>query len=834
MLWQKAQRLTLILVDAFYSRNECCCNPSVGLKRGSHICVPLRQLAMCFHRLSMVPFAPTTITEELLTQILTPRLPRAQRFLLEQLLTNRQFTALWQEEGVLAILRGTCIFCGAGHTPPDLILHLREEHSCQHIMFHFYAAQLIDVVHDLQPDIFQCSMCTQIFNLPWTLKPDEPAAARLDLAQSHLKGHCPVLTQLALLFSALLHGHHNLYANHGSGGGGAGDRGIFSTGPTLPRQFPEAGTQPEGHQATQKRNARSDRKTSTASRSRSARGTAGDATGTHHGQLDHQARSGTSKSAQNGSIHSFFEQRTSGRFASPGPGIQNLETEDGGIDASHAVSAAASDHHPPEGAEATSRADCPSEGHRGAVSDVSTERIDPERSELPLPQVGPCREEAGPGQEDPDQRSQDGAAPGRTIGNAARSVPGDSISFSETSQSGSAISPMAPPVEPSERQTIRALSSSGSQFPVDAGGGIDEAPFPGPIGPGHGSPIPDERQGQGQGQTGQAGTDSLMMDRGALLTILCGLQLTNDSSWCYANSIVCCLLWLRMCVQPTFDAWGCRYDEITSFFCQCDSETVALADAPWFCQILRRWGPVHGQNDSAEFTQAILDWIGATAINMRWERRVAIHDVLQVFDSSNASTPITLTITDEMHHSGHCDLSHMLQHWAQENSMSAALTQAPVCICLHIDRYFQSSDGTIVKSNSAVSLDTEVSVPIFVAEGLQSEMQGYIPIAGTTHFGEDLAGHCQAVLKLQPGVLHEVQPIAWLITNDMVPPQPTWHIPAMFAQTLTVIWLVRTDCLSLPLYPMPRANAAQMMTDAAATQDLLMLLQAHPGANCKS
>lgn len=114
-LWQQAQRLTLILVEAFYSRNECCCNPSVGIKRGSHICVPLRQLAMCFHRLDKVPFAPMTITEELLTQILTPRLPRAHRFLLEQLLTNRQFIALWQEEGVLAILRHQCIFCGARH-----------------------------------------------------------------------------------------------------------------------------------------------------------------------------------------------------------------------------------------------------------------------------------------------------------------------------------------------------------------------------------------------------------------------------------------------------------------------------------------------------------------------------------------------------------------------------------------------------------------------------------------------------------------------------------------------------------------------------------------------
>ena len=321
-----------------------------------------------------------------------------------------------------------------------------------------------------------------------------------------------------------------------------------------------------------------------------------------------------------------------------------------------------------------------------------------------------------------------------------------------------------------------------------------------------------------------------MLDRGMLLTILCGLQLANDSSWCYANSIVHCLLWLRLCVQPSFDDWGSRYDEILSFFCQCDSELVALADAPWFCQILRRWGPQHGQNDCAEFTQAVLDWIGATAINMRWERRVAIHDVLQVFDSSHACTPITLTITEDMHHNGHCDLSTMMRNWSQEHSMSAALTQAPVCICLHIDRYFQSSNGSILKSNSAVTLDTEVSVPIFVAEGLTSEMQGYIPIAGTTHFGADLAGHCQAVLKLQPGVLQGIQPIAWLITNDMVPPQPTWHIPEAFAQALTVLWLVRIDCLSLPTYPMPRANPNMQISTDDATQNLLMLLQAQQGA----
>ena len=50
-LWRQSQRLTMVMVDAFY-HIRCYCNPSVGQKRGSHICLVFRQLAMAFLRLN--------------------------------------------------------------------------------------------------------------------------------------------------------------------------------------------------------------------------------------------------------------------------------------------------------------------------------------------------------------------------------------------------------------------------------------------------------------------------------------------------------------------------------------------------------------------------------------------------------------------------------------------------------------------------------------------------------------------------------------------------------------------------------------------------------------
>ncbi|CAL1162120.1 unnamed protein product [Cladocopium goreaui] len=127
-LWRQSQRLTQVLVDIFYQQ-QCFCNPSTGLKRGHHICLPFRQLAMCFHRLACEPFAPTVITDQTLQATLSDKLPRSDRYIIEQALVHRQFKTLWQETAPLKLLRQQCLFCGARPHTADLALHLREEHA---------------------------------------------------------------------------------------------------------------------------------------------------------------------------------------------------------------------------------------------------------------------------------------------------------------------------------------------------------------------------------------------------------------------------------------------------------------------------------------------------------------------------------------------------------------------------------------------------------------------------------------------------------------------------------------------------------------------------------
>jgi hypothetical protein len=160
-LWRQSQRLTLILVDAYY-QFQCFCNPTTGTKRGHHICVPFRQLAMAFHRMGTEPFAPTVITDSLLKAIFAETLPRAPQYRLEQALVHRQFAAVWRDSEILTLLRSHCLLCGAQPATSDLALHLREEHFCGHEMFLFYMEQLLPTVFIRMLMIFS-AICVSSF-----------------------------------------------------------------------------------------------------------------------------------------------------------------------------------------------------------------------------------------------------------------------------------------------------------------------------------------------------------------------------------------------------------------------------------------------------------------------------------------------------------------------------------------------------------------------------------------------------------------------------------------------------------------------------------------------
>ena len=161
--------------------------------------------------------------------------------------------------------------------------------------------------------------------------------------------------------------------------------------------------------------------------------------------------------------------------------------------------------------------------------------------------------------------------------------------------------------------------------------------------------------------------------------------------------------------------------------------------------------------------------------------------------------------------------------------MRTALLQAPPCLCLHVDRFYQSLTGEIMRSLCTLDLETEVILPVFMDSNLQCDRLGYVPIAGISHQGQDQAGHCRAILKLQPTISKNGTPMKWLLTEDAQTPEGVWQIPPWFQETVTVIWLVRTDCLQVPAFMERLQQAATDTEEHTTDQDLLQLLQAQPG-----
>ena len=310
-LWRQSQRLTMILVDVYY-QYQCFCNPSTGVKRGNHICLPFRQLAMAFHRLDMEPFAPTVITDQALKDILAASLQHDLRYRLEQALVHRKFEDTWQDPGLLQLLRSTCLLCGELHPTADLTLHFREEHNCRHEMFLFYMEQLLPIVYALNLDDFQCRLCGLIYNLPAALRPDESLSDRAQLAHSHLKGSCPVLIQLAQLFGALLNGSSLRHGTTRHGGLCSDEGGIRGTGITVCGSNPGPSRESQADQSAQARRAKRPRcrdgRPSTNRRSAHASHEDAD----NHGSTVDQTRSRTSGPSKDGSIHSFLNPDPTG------------------------------------------------------------------------------------------------------------------------------------------------------------------------------------------------------------------------------------------------------------------------------------------------------------------------------------------------------------------------------------------------------------------------------------------------------------------------------------------------------------------------------------------
>ena len=823
-LWRLSQQLTAILVQLIYSTGTCVCNPSLHVNRIGHICQPLRHLSMLYHMMEDKIFVPFQASEDSLARLLTQNLPRPFRFLLEQVVTYRCFEKLWQDPECVQAMRSRCIFCGQDHAASAMCQHLREAHPCSHLAFSFYMSTIAPMMLAHQTVDHQCNACQQIYNLPAdAASADDPA--RQQLAQSHLLHNCPNLLQVVLLLTGLLHD------------GRLHDDSAGSTGPASSSgNLQGIGTPPgPGDIAAKPKRVKTLQNPTCAAATAGCTDAPGGLTPTAAvagiGEAALPTRVTTRKRVEHvpphGQLRAFFQQRSKRRL---------VEHPDG-----HTEMAGAAQDQPAPSDDAATASDTeplrrPADQGDQAVGDqtrgsalpgLNSDQSDRREGQLGVPGLGPQCSELGEEQQETHQHDTDVAVLPGTGGGVSQPGPGCMLPVTSEHCERSS-QPLASSIESPGRSGMGIVGDTVPQQRMDADWHDAQTSLTASKRLGQCHPTISGTQtpeGQRERQAEAPEPGSLMMPPLTILMhVLSHLCLRNGLNWCFANSTIFCLLWTFMTMQCDFSALGEGFAEMIQFLPCHNLQLVALTDLAWFNRILQNWGSFRGlqresQQDSSEFTAAALTWLQAPAVNMTWERRLEESGVIQTHDHGDAWMPITISFPASHVHLPETQytLTALITRWMQVYGMVAALLQAPTCVCLHLDRYFQSEAGEILKSHCLLDMEAGCDLPIFTGSGLQREFVSYVLIAATAHLGTDQQGHYQAILKTRPMVLQNGNPMHWLITDDGQRAHPTWMVPDWFRSCANVFWLLRADCVHLHTYR-PLA-ADEPMHVAAATTD---------------
>lgn len=809
-LWRQSQDLTLMLVSLLYGSLGCQCNPSIHQQRVNHICLPLRQVAMIYYRLSQCPMMPFGITETALLHMLSDRLPAQPRFMLEQLFAHRHFHDLWTKSEVLTLMRTTCVLCGVDTAPAGMCRHLREAHPCNHSHVVFYQNDLLPEFMKQFPSDFQCPMCQQVFNLPpdWT-DVTETVAIRQEQVLGHLSGNCPNLLQCALLLALALNGGRLEHDWHGGERAGSTHGLIQVSGPSV-RATPAVSESETPESAPTRRS-------KIARTSRRRPDNTGEPTGPSMHEGDGTAPSQTRAQLELDAKHRLF------RMVLP-TGTDRCASGDAGGDQEMATSTEecqpATTHTSATAPDATTPGRPPHQTDQGGRSPQDgpagpnlSQQEDPARGPLlAVHEVGSQSEDTGAGQEEASPDEQDGSTHSGAHRGLSGSHLGGPLSWNGGDESGQNHS-LAAAAQHAPQSTIRFAMGAHTQCSMDASGHSTEAACGAPERPCQDSARHDSAsEGSGKGKEQAILTEAAAVLPTDLLilmrNLICRLKFGNAGNWCFANVTFYCLLWSLLGQHTVpFAFWGTHFEKLRALVQTSAERAVQLETTPWFRQLYECWGRTCNQQDNAEFIQSVLFWLSSSAIDLRWERRLESGDQTSCVDCGDVHMPVFMQFTPTLAMQNECTLDSIVAAWHQADGLQAALLTAAPVVCIHVDRLHCLHGQPADKISCAISLDSEVMLPVFT-DGIRSTTANYVIIAAASHLGVDQAGHYQALLKILPTVLSEVQPVAWLLTQDNETPKPTWRIPEMFSRNTTVFWLIRTDCLELPNYRLALQAAA--------------------------
>ena len=836
-LWSQAHDFVFMLQALAPGPLGCVCNPSCSIPRGSHVCLPFWQLAMQMCRMQDAILMPNQLNLVELARTMPPHIPVDLRDIFEQALRRYDLTTVWTDALLLNSLSDSCYFCGLNLQPAELCYHLHEAHAGQHATVKSYVSQLMPhALAHMESDCV-CFACGQIFNQPLASPNAAQQAARKQLVRAHLRTQCPSLAQIALVLTHIHHGIPRLADGAGRRSSAAGGDGLQESGSSVRRQF-EAGSQPGSTQTpTQKRAKRGHRKQPA---ERPVDGNAADADAP--GQIGHTVGPGHAAAPPRDHIPVLLQLQRAG-WGSPhapegGGGLAQTSSVgvvilDDDATETEAVPNVAERNNPQSSSPVAGGGDVPDDpdGHQNRHSSA--------RPDLPLHAVG-CKSSAAEGhQQDPGKSPEDVRQSPRAPGHVCGQLIGAEIP-----------QPALEVPVPGNTMEAAALHTHGWAFHdavtsgllpgLDGGGDKLEAPQPTPkssvhhfgnklgTSPAEGHTGSTERDGQGERKGQDQAPDSPAKTGGAgeltkpeIVTILANMVLENPNNLCYANAALYALVWTLVTLnQYHTSLWGTQCQDIMIFLASTRDRPGNLVRASFYQHLLRCMGDTEinlrsgsiSQQDSAEYVQLWLQMLQTTAFDMQWEKRYDADGHVYVMDSQHTChTPLCLKFDAITVQCSLCDVTSLARSWHQVDGMKTGLLRASPCLCIHLDRCTIGPQLEIFKCDSKLQADSECFLPVFNDGSITCTFVGYQIVAMMAHLGGDGCGHYRSALRLRPMVLGLTTPVSWIVTDDWTRPQTTWIPPNWLLENATLLWLVRTDQMDLPNYPvMPEPQSASV------------------------
>lgn len=682
--------------------------------------------------------------------------------------------------------------------------------------------QLIACLESLQPQDYHCISCDLYFNA--RPEHDQVRMDRSVTMRVHYEDNCPVLNQVALLLLPLPQ------RSDGAGSSRCGTSGILpAAGPpsggssTLPtgrrRRTSQQASQADQGRAGAKQPRRAQRQPESHQRPDQA-----------HGTSSHQSRPPAATVEPAGLLRHFHPINAARSHP-------NVDTMGSRLEEAASTDVQGSGSTEPENILATpaderaSNPDSPAEsvsGWRRVMGSGAAARGPDAGRHLAISEMVQREPVLGSVASSSNANGPDDQADGLSGRFVERQFAGSPLSLPATS---GARSTMETPTMSPTRRCLESLGGTSTIDNVEFAGLVDQGPQLGPGSPcaNHpadpadpGTGIQGHEQGPLQGQEEREACQAVdLSTRHRLREAILALALDNPGTACYANAAVVSFLWSFLS-RHTFEHtdWGIFASQFAAMLFHVDDSPLQLEDQEWFQQVVATWDNRHGQADSAEFLQRLMQRVTATCFSNRWERRLLQGQKVCVHDSSDDYTPITVQLDPGMISSDGIHLNDLLRQWHGELGMQTGLLAPKDLCCCHIDRLVRSPTGQLDKCLAPLQLDGHIMMPRFTQD-TTCTWETYQVVAAVSHLGHTGGGHYQTVLRIDSATVPNAG-YDWMHCDDNRHPCGCNTWPAGFSNGITVIWLCHTSVLEI--HACPASVASGMDQTEAATLAMLNTL----------